>query len=81
MPSRPSSLDRSNQPHAPSGVMYLSRSEGSDGPLLLQALASAASGAGIALLAPIAVLLIGIPIALAVRGLLEVVFWLSPAMR
>jgi hypothetical protein len=42
---------------------------------LLQALASLAGAAGIALLVPFAILLIGMPIALAVRGLVEVFTW------
>jgi hypothetical protein len=43
---------------------------------LLQALVSIAGAAGIALLVPFAILLIGMPIALAVRGLVEVLTWL-----
>jgi hypothetical protein len=40
-----------------------------------------AGGTGIALLAPLAILVVGIPIALAVRGLLEVFLWLLPGIR
>jgi len=46
----------------------------------LQALVSVAGAAGIALLVPFAILLVGLPIALTVRGLLEVVRWLFPAI-
>jgi hypothetical protein len=42
----------------------------------LQGLVSLAGAAGIALLAPFAILLLGLPVALALRGLLEVIGWL-----
>ena len=42
----------------------------------LQGLVSLAGAAGIALLVPFAILLIGLPVALAVRGLLEAIGWL-----
>jgi hypothetical protein len=42
----------------------------------LQALASLAGGAGLALLMGVAILLIGLPIALVARGLVEAVGWL-----
>jgi hypothetical protein len=48
---------------------------------LLQALSSLAGAAGIALLLPFAILLLGLPIALAVRGLLEAFVWLVPGIR
>ena len=48
----------------------------------LQGLVSLAGAAGIALAVPFVILLIGLPIALAVRGLLEVVGWvLGVAIR
>ena len=43
---------------------------------LLQGLASLAGAAGIALLVPFAILLIGLPIALVVRGIAEDIGWL-----
>lgn len=43
---------------------------------LLQRLGAVAGAAGLALLAPLAILLVGLPIALAVRGLVEAVSWL-----
>jgi hypothetical protein len=45
-----------------------------------QAFTSLLSIAGIALLIPFAILLIGLPLALALRGALEAVLWLFPAM-
>ena len=62
------------------GVIDMSRPYGSQR-TLLQALTSFAGAAGLALLAPFAILLVGLPIALAVRGLLEVLLWLVPALR
>ena len=47
---------------------------------LLQALISVAGAGGIALLVPFAILLVGLPIALTVRGLLEVVLRLLRAI-
>jgi hypothetical protein len=47
---------------------------------LLQALVSLAGAAGIALLVPFAIVVVGLPIALAVRGLLELFLWLFPAI-
>ena len=61
------------------GVIDVSRSHGSKR-TLLQALVSLAGAAGIALLVPFAILLVGLPIALAVRGLVEVFVWLFPAI-
>ena len=43
---------------------------------VVDALVSLAAAAGIALLVPLVILLIGIPVALAVRGLLEGIGWL-----
>ena len=62
------------------GVIDVSRPYGS-GRTLLQALISLAGAAGIALLVPFAILLVGLPIALAVRGLLEVFAWLFPTIH
>ena len=42
----------------------------------LQGLVSLAGAAGIALLVPFAILLVGLPVVLAVRGVLEVIGWL-----
>ena len=42
----------------------------------LQGLVSLAGAAGIALLVPLAILLVGLPVVLAVRGVLEVIGWL-----
>ena len=47
---------------------------------LIQALISLAGAAGIALLVPFAILLVGLPIALAGRGLLGILAWLFPAI-
>ena len=47
---------------------------------LLQALTSLVAAAGIALLVPLAILLVGLPIVLAVRGLAEAVAWLFHAI-
>jgi hypothetical protein len=46
----------------------------------LEMLISLAGAAGVALLVPFAILLAGLPIALAVRGLLEVFPWLFPGI-
>ena len=43
----------------------------------LQGLISLAGAAGIALLVPFAILLIGLPVALAVRGIVEAIAWLA----
>jgi hypothetical protein len=61
------------------GVIDVSRPHGSER-TLLQVLVSFAGAAGIALLVPFAILVVGLPIALVVRGLLEVVVWLFPAI-
>ena len=42
----------------------------------LQALASLAGAAGIALLVPFVILLIGLPVALVIRGIAETIGWL-----
>jgi hypothetical protein len=53
-----------------------------EGRTFLQGLVSLTGAAGIALLVPFVILLIGLPIALAVRGLLEVAGWvLGVAIR
>jgi hypothetical protein len=46
---------------------------------LVQSLLSLSGAVGLALLIPFAILLVGLPVALAVRGLLEVVLWLFRA--
>ena len=46
----------------------------------LRALASLAGAAGIALLFPFAILLVGLPVALVVRGIAEAVGWLVARM-
>jgi hypothetical protein len=43
-------------------------------------LTSLAGAAGIVLLVPVAILLVGLPVALAARGLLELFLWLFPGM-
>ena len=54
----------------------------SEGRTFLQGLVSLTGAAGIALVVPFVILLIGLPIAFAVRGLLEVVGWvLGVAVR
>jgi len=57
-----------------SDVVDVSRKT-SEGRTFLQGLVSLTGAAGIALVVPFVILLIGLPIALAVRGLLEVVGW------
>ena len=47
---------------------------------MLQTLVSIAGAGGIALLVPFAILLVGLPVALIVRGLIEIVLWLFPAL-
>ena len=47
-----------------------------DGRTFLESLVSLAGGAAIALLVPFVILLIGMPIALAVRGVVEAASWL-----
>jgi hypothetical protein len=65
--------------HPTPGVIGMSHRYGSER-TLLQALISLAAAAGIALLVPFAILLVGLPIALVARGLLEVLVWLSAAI-
>lgn len=71
---------RDERAAATPGVIDVSRPYGSER-TLLQALISFAGAAGVALLVPLAILLVGLPVALAARGLLEVLFWLVPALR
>jgi hypothetical protein len=61
------------------GVIDVSRPHGSER-TLLHVLVSFTKAAGIALLVPFAILVVGLPIALVVRGLLEVFVWLFPAI-
>jgi hypothetical protein len=56
-------------------VIAVSRPSG-DGRTFLEGLASLAGAAGLVLLLPFAILLIGIPIAVAARGVAEVASWL-----
>lgn len=58
-----------------SDVLDVSRPSSGDR-TFLQSLVSLAGAAGIALLFPIAILLVGLPVVLAVRGVLEVIGWL-----
>jgi hypothetical protein len=58
-----------------SDVLDVSRPSSGD-PTFLQALMSLAGAAGIALLVPFAMLLVGLPVVLAVRGVLEVIDWI-----
>jgi hypothetical protein len=71
---------RDETPAATPGAIDTSRSHRSDR-TLLQAFVSLAGAAGTALLVSVAILLVGLPLALAVRGLLEILVWLFPAMR
>jgi hypothetical protein len=61
------------------GVIDLSRPYGAER-TLLQALTSVLGAVGLALLVPLAILLVGLPIVLAVRGLVELVAWLFRAI-
>jgi hypothetical protein len=74
---------RPNAPHeiagGTPGVIDVSRPYGAER-TLLQALTSLVGAAGIALLVPLAILLVGLPIVLAVRGLAEAVAWLFHAI-
>jgi hypothetical protein len=62
------------------GVINVSRPDRSK-LTLRQGLISLGGAGGIALLVPFAILLVGLPIALAVRGLLEAFLWLLPGIR
>lgn len=55
--------------------VIVSRREG--GRTFLQNLLSLAGAVGIALLVPVAILLVGLPIALVVRGIVEAISWLG----
>jgi len=44
---------------------------------MIQQLATLAGALGIALCAPIAIVIVGLPVVLAVRGILEAVTWLT----
>jgi hypothetical protein len=76
---RPSMARDETAPGTP-GVIDVSRPLHSER-TVLQALISLAGAAGIALLVPFAILLVGLPVALAVRGLLEALAWLFPVLR
>ena len=58
-----------------SGIIDVSRPGSADG-TFLQGLVSLAGAGGIALLAPFAILMVGLPIALSIRGVLELFGWL-----
>jgi hypothetical protein len=66
--------DAGERGNGPSHVIDVSR-PARGGRTFLQGLVSLAGAAGIALAVPFVILLIGLPIALAVRGLLEAVGW------
>jgi hypothetical protein len=57
-----------------SGVIDVSRPD-TDGRAFVQGLVSLAGAAGVALLAPFAILVVGLPIALAVWGIIEIISW------
>ncbi len=57
------------------GVVDVSRPERSER-TALQIVTSIAAATGIALLVPVVILLVGLPIVLAIRGMAEVVLWL-----
>jgi hypothetical protein len=62
---------------ATTGASYIIDVSGPSGErTVLQGVVSLAGGASIALLVPLAVLLVGLPIALSVRGVLELLGWL-----
>ena len=63
-----------------SDVLDVSRPRSGDR-TFLQALTSLAGAAGIALLVPFAILLVGLPVVLAVRGVLEVIGWIVGVAR
>src|SRR4051812_28513622 len=64
-------------PSAPAAVGVIDRSRPRSGErTFINALTSLAAASGLVLLVPLAVLLVGVPIALVVRGLLEAVRWL-----
>jgi hypothetical protein len=48
----------------------------SDGRTLVQGLRSLAGAVGLALLAPLVILFVGLPVALAVRGTVDAISWL-----
>ena len=58
-----------------SDVLDVSRPSNGDR-TFLQGLVSLAGAAGIALLVPVAILLVGLPVVFAVRGVLEVIGWI-----
>jgi hypothetical protein len=62
------------------GVIYVSRPSESEW-TLRSAVIGVLFASTIALLAPLAVLLVGLPVALAVRAVLEVVLWFVPSVR
>jgi hypothetical protein len=69
-----SEAGRSKARTAKPDVLDVSRPSGDR--TFLQGLVSLAGAAGIALLVPFAILLVGLPVVLAVRGVVEVIGWL-----
>jgi hypothetical protein len=63
------------EPQSTKKMSSMSR-RATDGRTFLKGLVSLAGGAGIALLVPFVVLVIGAPVALAVRGVAEAATWL-----
>jgi hypothetical protein len=74
-----SDITAANRATARGGVIEIARPKRSE-QTLFQALISFAAAAGIVLLVPFAILLVGLPVALAIRGLLEL-FLLFNAIR
>jgi tetrahydromethanopterin S-methyltransferase subunit F len=72
---RSNSVGDSDARTSASDIIDASRPSSADR-TLLQGLVSLAGAAGIALLVPFAILLVGLPVVLAVRGVLEVIGWL-----
>jgi hypothetical protein len=73
---RPERVADSNAGAGESDFIDVSRARGANR-TFLQGVASLAGAAGVALLVPFAILLVGLPVALVVRGLLEAISWLS----
>jgi hypothetical protein len=76
-PAAPSDrIDAGSEP-AREGVIDIDMSSRVGDRTFIDALISLAGGAGIALLVPFVILLIGVPVALTIRGVLEVIGWLA----
>ena len=76
---RPAPARTSDGIAAAAGVLDVSRPHDTER-TLLEAFVSLAGAAGVSLLVPLAILLVGLPIALAFRGLHELLLWLVPAL-